>query len=302
MANQWLETMRIHSVTHGSILALSLCIAGCQPPVDAGATDSEATDSTAEPEADPGAEGDDVLEPSASAASDGANGEASVAPVAVPAVCTTDDVTAICAGTWRYRQWASCSVSDTGPVTPATCSSAAACTTFNACEDWSFGVGAPSTRSETFQHQVATCRERGCFNACDEEAANIQATEDTLRAEVPPEFQDQVTIVEEVEALVNSRRYSPGFLEDDKFDEIRTCTLTFEVPTPASGQGIVCGCAAFECRSPACGVDPNQVTSPPGLTLEAVRAQDPNVADTSSPSCSSCETLPLDGQATPVPR
>jgi hypothetical protein len=274
----------------GSVLALCLCTAGCQPLVDADVTESEATESTAEREADPGAEGEGFLEPSASERSSRANAEVSVTPVVAPAVCTTDEVTAICEGTWRYQQWASCGVSDTGSVTPATCSSTPACATFNTCEDFSFGAGAPSTRSETFQHQVTTCRDRGCFDACDEEAANIQAAQDALRAEVPPEFQDQVTIIEQVEALVNSRRYSPGFLEDDKFDETRACTVLFEYPIPASGEGVICGCAAFECRSPGCGVDPNPVTSPPGLTLEALRAQDPNVSDTSPPSCSRCVT------------
>jgi hypothetical protein len=258
----------------GSVLALCLCAAGCQPPVDPDATEPEATEST------------EVLEPSAGEPSDSADAEVPATPVA-PAVCTSDDVTAICEGTWQYQQWASCSVSDTGAVTLATCSSTPACATFNTCDDFRFGAEA-STRTETFQHQVETCRDRGCFNACDEEAANIQAALDALRAEVAPEFQDRVTIIEQVEALVSSRRYSPGFLEDDKFDETRACTVIFEHPTPASGQGVICGCEAFECQSPACGADPNPVTSAPGLTLEALRALDPNVADTSPPSCSIC--------------
>ena len=173
--------------------------------------------------------------------------------------------------------------------------------TWKACEDWSFGTGAPVTAVETFQHQVTTCRNRGCFNACDEEATTIDAAQGALREGVPPEYRDLVIVVQQVDTVISSTRYSPGFLEDDKFDEIRQCSVTFEYPTPAFGQGVVCGCEAFECRAAGCGAEPSELTSSAGLTLEAVRAQDPDVADTPAPSCSTCDALPLDGSGASGP-
>lgn len=184
-------------------------------------------------------------------------------------------------------------------MTPASCVGDPACLLWNACEDWSFGVGAPGTQERVYRHQVTTCRDRGCFNACDEEAAAIQADQDTLRGTVPPEYQDRVIITERIEQVVSSRRYSPGLFEDDKFDEIRECTVTFQSPTPAAGQGAACGCATLECRSPRCGAEANEVISPAGLAFEAILALDPYVADLPAPVCSSCE--PLDAPAAPDP-
>jgi len=216
-------------------------------------------------------------------------------PVSFAAGCAQEDRgLGACEGEWRYRRWATCAVSEAGPVTASMCSSAPACSTWRTCEDWSFGVGAPATKVATYQHEVATCRNPGCFSACDEEAASIQAAQDALGEEVPAQYREQVTIAQTEEKVISSRRYSPGFLEDDKFDEIRECTVTFEYPSPASGQAAVCGCAALQCRSLACGVDPNEFTSPVGLAFEAVRAQDPDVADTFAPACSSCDTVALD--------
>jgi hypothetical protein len=220
----------------------------------------------------------------------------------IPPVCTEDGgTTAPCEGTWRYRRWASCIVSDTGPVTPAACSSAPSCAAFRTCADWSFGSGAPSTQTQAFEHRVKTCRSPGCFDACEEQAENIQAAQDALRDSVPPEFRDQVLIVEQVDSRISSDSYSPGLFEDDKFDELRVCTVTFEAPVPASGQGAVCGCATLVCNAPACGADPNEFTSPPGLTFEALLAQDPALADSFTPSCSACDDLPSAGDSAPGP-
>jgi len=217
-----------------------------------------------------------------------------------PAVCTEDGrTTAACEGTWRYRRWASCVVSETGPVTPATCSSTPSCAVWNTCEDWSFGSGASSTQTQTFEHRVATCRSRGCFDACEEQAANIQAALDALRETVPPEFRDQVVIAEQVDALISSDSYSPGLFEDDKFDELRACSVTFEAPTPASGQSAVCGCATLVCNAPACGAEPDELTSAPGLTLAELRAQEPGVAESFDISCSDCDGIPNAEAPTP---
>ncbi len=218
------------------------------------------------------------------------------------AACTAEGVlTSVCEGNWRYRQWASCAVSDAGPVTPSMCASTPVCTVWQECQDWTFGSGAPATQVTVYQHQVATCRDRNCFNACTEEAASIDATLAELQAVVPPEYQAQVSIVQQEDVLISSRRYSPGFLEDDKFDEIRECTVTFQYPTPASGRDAVCGCATLGCRSSACGADANELTSPPGLAFDVVRALDPYAADVPAPSCSSCDAVPLDPTDGPGP-
>lgn len=216
-----------------------------------------------------------------------------------PACGADGAIAAICGGNWRYHQWASCAVSEAGPVTPEQCASAPVCALWLTCSDWSFGAGEAATQVSVFQHQVATCRDRNCFNACTEQADNIQATLSELTASVPAEYQSQVSIVEQVDQLVSSRRYSPGFLEDDKFDEIRTCTVAFEYPTPASGQAAVCGCETFECRSAGCGTDPTELTSPPGVAFDVVRALDPYVADSPAPTCSSCDAPGASGVSDP---
>jgi hypothetical protein len=163
---------------------------------------------------------------------------------------------------------------DAGAAAPAP-----VCTHWLVCRDWSFGPGAPSTQTETFRHRVTTCRDRGCFDACEEEVESIQAAQEALRDQVPEQYRDEVTIARQAEVGVSSRRYNPGLPEDDRFDEIRECTVTFEYPTPELGQGFVCGCEAFECWSPGCGLEVYELTSPVDLPVEVSRAWSPELAD-----------------------
>lgn len=234
-----------------------------------------------------GAELGDAALGDAGAGADGA------APPDEPSVCTeAGRASAACEGTWRYRRWASCLVSDTGPVTPEACSSTPTCGAWNTCEDWSFGSAGPSTQTLAFEHRVKTCRSRGCFDACEEQAENILAAHEALREAAPEAFRDQVIIAEQVDSRISIDAYSPGLFEDDKYDELRVCTVTFELPSPATGQGAVCGCANEVCHSPACGADPNEFASPPGLTLDELRARDPALADPFAIACSVCDDMP----------
>jgi len=207
-----------------------------------------------------------------------------------PSCGASDLVQASCAGAWHYQEWSTCLIE--GAVTESTCLDQPSCSTWQTCTDWGFGTAASATEVATFRHRIKTCRSRGCFNACEEEAEAIQAALSSVQDGVPEPFRGQVSVAAQDEYGISVEPYSPGFLEDDKYDVVRECSVTFQYPIPATGQGPVCGCEQSQCTSSACGTSGEQ-HSGTGLSLDALKEQAPYLADTPPPACDTCDTLAI---------
>lgn len=216
--------------------------------------------------------------------------------------CDVHDLAPLtCAGTWQYRRWATCDVSDSGPVTSSTCLSEPVCRAWKECIDWSHGAGAPALRESSFEHEERCRGSKDCFDGCERVADQIEVELGALQEGVPAEQRARVKVVSQSAAVVAVDEVAcSGFrciLEGPRYDVTEECKVTFEYPTPASAQSAACGCAALECASPACGAEPSPRTSPAGLSLDELTSTDEFAADNPAPECSTCDTLPVDSPA-----
>ncbi len=212
-----------------------------------------------------------------------------------------DLVSAECAGSWQYQRWAACNVSEAGPVTAATCLTEPTCRVWNTCSDWTLGTAAPATQEARFTH-LGRCKDsRDCFDGCEKVEDQIQTALEALRATVPEPQRALVKEVSRTSERLSAEKVSCSGLEclweDPRYDVTEECRVTLEYPTPAAGQSPVCGCAGYECTSPACGPAPTLFSSQSGLSLDALQALDPLAADTPAPECSTCDPLPVDSPA-----